>query len=124
MALPENYHRDWQRARALENPEWYKERLKQRGVKRKEAKTKAVEYMGSKCAHCGFSFPDCCYDFHHKDSSIVNDVPSAILHCSWKRIVEELDKCIMLCANCHRIVHNEEGYSAHAKRNKKKYEQA
>jgi predicted HNH restriction endonuclease len=25
---------------------------------------------------------------------------------SWKNIVEEWEKCIMLCANCHRICHN------------------
>ena len=106
---------DWyQRNNA--NPEWKEQRNKQRAQKRRDNKRKAVEFMGDRCARCGESFPDCCYDFHHKDPLDSNEVPSTILHCSWKRIEEELSKCIMVCANCHRIIHNEDGYIAHEKR--------
>jgi hypothetical protein len=98
------------------DPEWKAARNKQRADQRRANKARAVEYMGSRCAHCKQAFPDCCYDFHHKDSSLDNDVPSTVLHCSWKRIVAELEKCIMLCANCHRIEHNKDGYAAHTKR--------
>ena len=107
---------DWyQRNNA--NPEWKEQRNKQRAQKRRDNKRKAVEFMGNCCARCGESFPDCCYDFHHKDPLDVNEVPSTILHCSWKRIEQELSKCIMVCSNCHRIIHNEDGYIAHEKRN-------
>jgi predicted HNH restriction endonuclease len=98
------------------NPEWKAARNKQRAQLRRNNKRKAVEYMGGVCAICGQTFPDCCYDFHHKDPTKVNDVPSTVLHCSWKRIVVELAKCIMVCSNCHRIIHNEDGYIAHEKR--------
>lgn len=107
---------DWYQ-RHNSDPVWKEQRNKQRAEKRRDNKRKAVEFMGSKCNKCGGSFPDCCYDFHHKDPTDINDIPSSILHCSWKRILEELSKCIMVCSNCHRIIHNEDGYIAHTKRN-------
>jgi len=116
MALPPNYHRDWQRKKALEDPEWYEIRKQRRTKLRQENKAKAVQYKGSICARCGQTFPDCCYDFHHIDVKANNEVPSSVLHRSWKSITTELDKCIMVCANCHRIIHNEDGYKAHEKR--------
>lgn len=73
--------------------------------------------MGGSCAHCKLSFPDCCYDFHHIDPAVENDVPSTVLNCSWEKIKQELSKCVMLCANCHRIEHNRDKYIAHNKRN-------
>lgn len=97
--------------------EWHKERNNYRALKRRENKTKAVQYMGGSCHNCKAVLPDCCFDFHHIDPSTINDVPSTILHCSWKRILEELTKCIMVCSNCHRIIHNKDGYIAHGKRN-------
>lgn len=117
MVLPKHYHRDWQRKRAITHPEWYLERKQKRAQLRRDNKAKAVIFMGNKCAHCLQSFPDCCYDFHHTDPLLDNDVPSKVLHCSWKRIIDELSLCIMLCSNCHRIVHNKDEYVAHSKRN-------
>jgi predicted HNH restriction endonuclease len=98
------------------DPEWKALRNAQRAQLRRDNKTKAVKHMGSKCYKCEAILPDCCYDFHHKDPTVVNEVPSTVLHCSWKRILEELEKCIMVCANCHRIIHNTDGYVAHTKR--------
>ncbi len=116
MALPLNYHRDWQRKRAAEDPEWYEARKQRRTKLRQDNKSKAVSYKGGVCARCGQAFPDCCFDFHHIDVSAENEVPSSVLHKSWDSIITELDKCIMVCSNCHRIIHNEDGYAAHDKR--------
>jgi predicted HNH restriction endonuclease len=98
------------------DPEWRAEKHKKRTEQRRENKRKAVQHMGSKCAVCFQIFPDCCYDFHHKDPTQINDVPSSVLHCSWARILAELEKCMMVCANCHRIIHSKDGYIAHEKR--------
>lgn len=73
---------------------------------RAEKKQKAVDYMGNKCLDCQQSFPNCCYDFHHldptkKDLSLAQLVGSR----SWERILVELEKCVMLCSNCHRVRH-------------------
>ncbi len=77
-----------------------------RDYKRKR-KILAVEYMGGKCKHCGLSLethPEI-YDFHHIDPSTKLKKPSELLGGKWSKLISELDKCIMLCSNCHRIVH-------------------
>ncbi len=74
--------------------------------KRKNLKERAVEYAGSKCYDCGESFPDCVYDFHHVDGSKDGCVGTMTHNCRpWSVIKEEVDKCVMLCSNCHRIRH-------------------
>jgi len=71
-------------------------------------------YKDRPCADCGGTFPSCCMDFHHIDEE-TKDVAAkrngsamtAILcRRSKARILEELEKCVVLCANCHRIRHN------------------
>ena len=79
-------------------------------AKRKALRKKAVEYAGNKCAHCGGTFPVPVYDFHHIDEDRENDRSRCIsIMCRnsrpWEVIKEEIDKCILLCANCHRIHH-------------------
>jgi hypothetical protein len=69
------------------------------------AKQKAVDYMGNKCYDCELSYPDYIYDFHHLSGNTKIDNPSAILKRSWEEAKNELDKCVMLCANCHRERH-------------------
>lgn len=61
-----------------------------------------------KCTTCGFSHP-AALDFHHKDPS----KKEAHIHRLLKnglnsKLQKELEKCIVLCANCHRIHHYEE----------------
>lgn len=75
-------------------------------------KQKAIEYLGGKCAHCGNKFPPAAYDFHHTNPSEKEGSLSKILWYSWDRIQIELDKCILLCANCHRIEHNKDHINA------------
>ena len=69
--------------------------------------TKAVEYKGNKCCKCGGSFHQAVYDFHHIDGSTKDACIGHMTHnCRpWTVIQEELDKCEMLCANCHRVEH-------------------
>ena len=81
--------------------------------KRARLKTQSVEYKGGCCADCGGVFHQCQYDFHHIDEDRNNNKDKTIGHMThgcrpWKVIQEELDKCVMLCANCHRLRHFEE----------------
>ena len=55
---------------------------------------------------CKNTFPPCCYDFHHLDPSQKDTKVSQLIHLSSDRLEVEIKKCIMLCANCHRIVHS------------------
>lgn len=71
-------------------------------------KKKAVEYLGGKCCDCGGIFHPSVYDFHHRDPSEKEDHPEKTLHRSWDKILFEIDKCDLLCSNCHRLRHHGE----------------
>jgi hypothetical protein len=60
-----------------------------------------------KCAHCGFSHP-VAIDFHHVDTTNKRSVNVLAQSGKYKAAMEEIKKCIPLCANCHRIHHYEE----------------
>ena len=49
-----------------------------------------------------------CYDFHHVDPSKkefnLSGLNSAKIN--WNKVKEELDKCLLLCSNCHRTEHS------------------
>lgn len=73
--------------------------------KRLDIKFKAIQYKGGKCEICGFKGLPACFDFHHLVSSEKEFAISKEPHTrSWERTVVELDKCRLLCANCHREV--------------------
>jgi len=66
----------------------------------------AVEYKGGKCAICGYDRCLEALEFHHLDSEGKDfGISDKGYTRSWKKVKEELDKCVMLCANCHREVH-------------------
>lgn len=90
-----------------ENKEYVK--TKQREDKR-QRKIKAIEYLGGVCNNCGLSWHPAVFEFHHKDPETKDRDPSKMLQLSWARVVAELDKCVLLCANCHRLEHNKEKY--------------
>lgn len=69
--------------------------------RRKKLKVMSVNYKGGKCAVCGYSKSVGALQFHHRNPS---DKLFNISHChtrSWANIQKELDKCDILCANCH-----------------------
>ncbi len=74
----------------------------QRWIKRKQ---QAIEYKGGKCEYCGFIGHQAAFDFHHLDPKIKRFNWTKMRLQTWDRVLEELDKCILLCANCHRVVH-------------------
>lgn len=59
------------------------------------------------CEICGVFHPACCFDFHHIDESNKKDEVSKLASkgYKWETILSEVDKCIMLCAPCHRKIH-------------------
>ncbi len=85
-----------------ENKEVYNDRYKQR---RWERKKRAIEYKGGKCEHCLEILPPECFDFHHIDKETKHKDPGLMMSHSDESLFKELDKCILLCANCHRTEH-------------------
>jgi hypothetical protein len=116
MGLPPHYHRDWARDKRNKDPEWYIKSKNTRTIRRQKAKSDAVARFGSLCNHCGKTYPDCVFEFHHIDDSLKELTPAKLSMYKQETINKELAKCIMLCANCHRIHHFETGYIEHSKR--------
>ena len=74
--------------------------------RRKEVRRKALAYKGGRCRMCGYDRCVEALEFHHLDSSRKDfGISGQGYTRSWRRIREELDKCVLLCANCHREVH-------------------
>ena len=75
---------------------------------RKRLKEKLVQYKGGKCEICGYNKCIIALEFHHldptqKDFNIGNGNVVA-----FEKAKEEVDKCILVCSNCHREIHYQE----------------
>ena len=70
-----------------------------------KVKNKLVEYKGGKCEKCGYNKCIDALEFHHKDP---NQKDFSIGGKSWsfEKLKNEVDKCILVCANCHREIHS------------------
>ena len=74
--------------------------------RRKKIRKLAAEYKGGKCQQCGYDRCLEALDFHHIDPTKKDFAISSKGYTrSWEKVKNELDKCIMLCANCHREIH-------------------
>lgn len=75
-------------------------------IRNRERKLMGIEYLGSKCQRCNGEFHPAIFEFHHKDPAEKEFSPSQALQQSWENFKMELDKCELLCANCHRMTHH------------------
>ena len=74
---------------------------------RLRTKDRIIKSLGGKCVCCGYDKCSSAMETHHldpdgKDGLISKRVTNAV---SWSKIVIELRKCVLVCANCHREVH-------------------
>ena len=73
-------------------------------IRRMTQKQKAVDKFGDKCLDCQQSYPICCYDFHHLDTT-EKEYSIGNAFNGYSYLDKELEKCVMLCSNCHRLRH-------------------
>jgi len=73
--------------------------------KRITIKIKAIKYKGGKCIRCGYDKYYEVLEFHHLDPNKKEFTICNSYHYSWERLKKELDKCDLLCSNCHREIH-------------------
>ena len=87
--------------------------------RKQEEKKKWFEFKCSlRCAFCGQNHP-ATLDFHHEDPSKKDrEVSYFVKNYQYKRAMEEVKKCLVLCANCHRILHFKEHFALKKKRKK------
>lgn len=75
---------------------------------RKRSKERMVSAMGGKCQCCGYNKCNASLSFHHIDPS-KKDLSFGTARAnpvSWKKLVSELKKCILVCHNCHGEIHS------------------
>jgi len=103
MAVRESVSRKGDTRRYADRREYLIQAVQKR---RRTIRTRAVEYKGGQCGACGYDRCIEALEFHHIDSTLKDfSVSGSGCTRSWKRVREELDKCVMLCANCHREIH-------------------
>ena len=74
--------------------------------RREKNREKLYAKMGHACQRCGF-IPEChaAFDLHHLDPTEKERNITDLMLGSWEKLEKELNKCVLLCANCHRTVH-------------------
>lgn len=102
---PTQYKREWNH-RNRGHRQGYKSDYHR---KRKKA---ALDYLGNKCIACGFEYNGrnaAAFEFHHRDpNEKLFQIGNQLVNKAWKTILAELDKCDLLCSNCHNLEHSEE----------------
>jgi 5-methylcytosine-specific restriction endonuclease McrA len=87
------------------NKEERNEYQRRRRDKRKDL---LIQKFGNKCCDCGKTFHKAAYDFHHINPLEKKFEIAPSLDRNWNVILEEIEKCVMLCSNCHRVRHYNE----------------
>ncbi len=75
-------------------------------IRRKKLRMKAIEYAGGKCQKCGYNKCINALTFHHinpKEKEF--GISARGLTRSWDKIKKEIEKCKLLCMNCHAEIH-------------------
>lgn len=92
--------------------EKYKERHNRYLIERRRNKKleydRYIQSLGLKCKKCGENHP-AVLDFHHRDPNTKKNTISNLKWsgCSLEQLKLEINKCDILCSNCHRILHYE-----------------
>lgn len=74
--------------------------------RRKKLKVMAVQLKGGKCQVCGYDRCVSALEFHHIDEKAKEfDLSTRGLTRSWEKIKNEVQKCVLVCSNCHREIH-------------------
>ena len=82
------------------NKEQYLQRNRE---KRERLKAFLKEYKANPCVDCGVSYPHYVMDLDHRDPSTKSFNPARLVNMgSWVKLQEEIAKCDLVCANCHR----------------------
>ena len=99
-----NQCRDCRNARRKELRQEHPEKHREYAIKRQNKQTEWLYSLKTKCIICSESEP-VCLDFHHINKEDKEFTIGKHRSRSKEWLLNEIDKCVCLCANCHRKVH-------------------
>lgn len=70
-----------------------------------ERKRILIKKLGGKCCKCGYNKCTRALIFHHKRKKSFGLSLNYLWSKSWKTIIKEIQKCLLVCANCHAELH-------------------
>ncbi len=80
-------------------------RNKRRKIALLKKKQKMVDYLGGKCIKCGYNKSLSALTFHHRNPEEKEFELGHIKDNNWNKVKRELDKCDLVCFNCHMEIH-------------------
>ena len=77
----------------------------QKQIKRNTKTQQIVDYMGGCCIVCGYNKSNYAMECHHTDPTQKEHTISQLKYKKWETILKEIEKCVLVCSNCHRDIH-------------------
>jgi len=99
------YHREYQRRWYQANRELQKQRVLKANRERRARDKAYVDTLKSRpCADCGLQYPPYVMDFDHvRGDKAFNLSRLRNSRLAWSKLLAEIEKCEVVCANCHRL---------------------
>lgn len=105
--LSEFYFQSYKKGRNSRHGSWCKDCMSKQVIDRQQRyKQEAIQYKGGKCIMCGYKTYQGALEFHHIDPTQKDfEISKFSKHTLSDESKKELDKCLLLCSNCHREEH-------------------
>lgn len=100
MTLTGEARREYAKKHYLNNKDKYNERGKLRRTTRLE---QLHALKNSPCVDCGIKYHPYAMDFDHIGDDKIENVSKLLHKSSWEAVLAEIEKCELVCANCHRV---------------------
>lgn len=102
---PKQHKREWNKKHQFH-------RYKAKMDRYRMLKVKAIQIKNGKCKICGVAYDGKnapIYEFHHRDPNEKEyQLTHMLVNKAWSKVLTELDKCDLLCSNCHNQIHSVE----------------
>lgn len=73
--------------------------------RQRQLKQRAIDYKGGRCQSCGYDRCIAAFEFHHIEPDKKDFSITWARKKSFEKIIQELNKCLLVCSNCHREIH-------------------
>jgi len=89
-----------------ENPDQRNRRQEVQNKRRILNKLRLISHFGGQCSICGYNKNMAALEFHHLNPEHKDFALSQNIDYSYERLLKEVEKCILICSNCHRELHH------------------